>query len=125
MLRGNVAARRSLGRRLGRKLRAIGNFFSKKFTWKRKSLPGAAANNEWAIINVGTGIWDSTRYRFEHTLTFRPENMSCGKELQTFPSASQWLENPSESGSVSPAVKALGHPKLLHSQELGRALGDL
>ncbi|CDJ68962.1 hypothetical protein, conserved [Eimeria necatrix] len=118
-------SRRSLSKRLGRKLRSIGNFFSKKFTWKRKSSPGAAANNEWAIINVGTGIWDSTRHRFEHTLTFRPENMSCGKELQRFFSATLWLELSSERGSVSPAANALTHPKLLHSQELGKALGGL
>lgn len=71
------AARRGLAKRLRRKLRAIKNWFTKKFTWKKT---GLAANNEWAVIHAGTAKWDPSRRRFEHTLTFRPESMVCGAE---------------------------------------------
>ncbi|XP_026193890.1 uncharacterized protein LOC34621714 [Cyclospora cayetanensis] len=71
-------SRMSAFQRVAGKLRAIKNWFSKKFTWRRKNRPGLVANNEWAVIHAGTGLWDPVRQRFEHTLTFRPEEMSCG-----------------------------------------------
>ncbi|KAL8426428.1 hypothetical protein Efla_005482 [Eimeria flavescens] len=70
-------SRRGLGKRLRRKLRAIKNWFTKKFNWKRKQMPGMKADNEWAVIHAGTSKWDAKRKRYEHTLTFRPEAMSC------------------------------------------------
>ena len=75
-----AAARRSAGRRFMRRMHAIGNFFSKKFSFKRKKAPGSVANKEFAVLHVGTGSWDRERQRYEHTLTFRPEAMSCGEK---------------------------------------------
>ncbi|KAL8433299.1 hypothetical protein ACSSS7_003983 [Eimeria intestinalis] len=73
-------SRRGIGKRLRRKLRAIKNWFTKKFTWKRRRKPGLKADNEWAVIHAGTSTWDPQRKRFEHALTFRPESMTCSSQ---------------------------------------------
>ncbi|KAL8269561.1 hypothetical protein Esti_006527 [Eimeria stiedai] len=75
-------SRRGIGKRLRRKLRAIKNWFTKKFTWKRRRKPGLRADNEWAVIHAGTSTWDPQKKRFEHTLTFRPESMACSSQQE-------------------------------------------